>query len=165
MSLFRLLLLSSILVFSGCATVSKTDKQAAARTTFLNSLSACGVAPATYDRMSRARVLTFKDVLNLVKAHVPSSQIVAYMKATYAPYNYSAAQVRTLTKAGADSTLINFVGRSSGAFLIDAQNAVAQGRLVANAKFNKELWNDPYFMDEGFDGDMPFAFGWPGMMY
>lgn len=116
-----------------------------------------------YKKMARARPLAFADVLGMVKSGVPGGKIVAYMRATRAPYSYTSAQIQTLQQAGADSTLINYVGRGAGDFLIDAQNAVAQEQMVQSAKIDRSYWNNPYFMDPGFMGDVPFEFGWPGV--
>jgi hypothetical protein len=131
------------------------------RSAFLAEISRAGVADDTYARVSAGQVLTFAQVLDLVRAGVPGSQITAYLRATRAPYNFSQRQIQQLTQAGADSTLINFVGRSRGDFLIDAQNAAAQDRLLQNAQIDESFWNDPYFTDPDWMGEAPFEFGWP----
>lgn len=123
------------------------------------------MAPATVQRIRNARVLTFADVLELVKKGVPDDKIVAYLRATRAPYAYTTAQVNALVDAGAGSTLVNYVDRKAGDFLIDAQNEPQQQDLLANAKLQKELWNDPYFVDEDYWGPPPFGFAWPGIWY
>jgi hypothetical protein len=131
------------------------------RSAFLAEISRAGVSDDTYARISAGQVLSFSQVLDLVRAGVPDAQIVAYLRATRAPYNFTQAQIQRLTQAGADSTLINYVGRSKGDFLIDAQNAAAQDQLVQNAQIDQSFWDDPYFNDPTWMGDAPFGFGWP----
>lgn len=132
---------------------------------YLQQLAAMHVAPATLQRIQSGRVLTFADVLELVQKGVPGEKIVAYLKSTRAPYNYTQKQVNTLTDAGADSTLINYVGRSVGDFMVDAQDAQQQQQLRQNAKWEKAAWNDPYFTDPAYWGPAPFPYMWPGGWY
>lgn len=156
------LLIASFLSLNGCSTPGGT-KHPDQRAAFLRSMKQSGVPSPVYQKMKNARVLAFADVLAMVRAGVPGSKIVAYLKATRAPYSYTSAQIQLLQHAGADSTLINYVGRAAGDFLIDAQNEVAQEQMVQSAKIDRSYWNNPYFMDPGFAGDVPFEFGWPGM--
>jgi hypothetical protein len=131
---------------------------------YLNSLKRMGVSQTTYSRIVNQRVLTFSDVLDLVKRGVPGNMIVAYMQSTRAPYNFTRAQVNQLVAAGADSTLVNYVGRAAGDFLIDAQNAAQQQRVVQDARESK-FWSHAYFTDPFFGGPPPFDFGWPALWY
>jgi len=132
-----------------------------ARDVFLQSLSNAGVPRETVQRVRNGRVLAFSDVLALVESGISGGKIVAYLRATRAPYNFTNTQVRTLARAGADSTLVNFVGRSRGDFLIDARNAAAQDRLLANTRINQSFWNAPYFQNPNYRGPAPFEFIWP----
>jgi hypothetical protein len=132
---------------------------------YFKTLESLNVAPATLKRVETGRVLSFADVLELVKRDVPGSEIVAYLQSTRASYNYTQKQVNTLMNAGADSTLVNYVGRSDGDFLIDAQNAQQQAQVRQNYKFDKQLWKDPYFIDPDFAGPAPFPYMYPAGWY
>jgi len=154
------LLLTVGFFLGGCATAPKLGQPP-----YLQQLASMHVAPTTLHRIQAGRVLAFADVLELVKKGVPGGKIVAYLKSTRAPYNYTQAQVNTLTNAGADSTLINYVGRSIGDFMVDAKDAQQQQQLRRNAKWDKAAWNDPYFTDPGYWGPAPFPYMWPGGWY
>jgi hypothetical protein len=145
---------------TGCASTGGGNNSKAA---YLASLDQSGVSPATVSRVGNERVLTFAEIREMVVKGVPGSQIVAYLKSTRANYSMSNQQIQSLVAAGADSTLVNYLGRGEGDFLIDAQNSAAQNQLVQNAKWEREMWNNPYFMDPAFDGDVPFEFGWPAI--
>lgn len=160
--LLRLLTLAALIaLFPALPACQTLGGGGGGRSAFLAEISRAGVSDDTYARMAAGQVLTFAQVLDLVRAGIPGSQITAYLRATRAPYNFSQAQIQRLVNAGADDTLINFVGRSRGDFLIDAQNSAAQDRLVQNAKIDESFWNDPYFTDPDWMGDAPFGFGWP----
>jgi hypothetical protein len=158
------LLLSAacILVLASCATTSGPRPGTPA---YFKTLEALHVAPATLKRVEAGRVLSYSDVLELVKKGVPGNEIVAYLQSTRAPYNYTQKQVNGLMNAGADSTLYNYVGRSVGDFMIDAQDAQQQRQLRQYAKWDKEAWNDPYFTDPDYWGPAPFTYMWPGGWY
>lgn len=151
-----------VALLAGCASSSNVGQ---APPPYLNKVAAMGVAPETMKRLSNARVLTFADVLEMVKKGVPGEKITAYLKSTRAPYNYSQARINQLVDAGADNVLINYVGRSQGDFLLDAQNEPKQQQVLADAKLSKEFWNDPYFGDPGYWGAVPFGYVWPPMWY
>lgn len=153
-----LLLLGGLL--TGSAGVGNAGGSKAA---YVASLQRAGVSPATVARVENERVLTCAEIRELVVQGVPGSQIVAYLKSTRANYAKCSAQIPSLVAAGADSTLVNYLGRKEGDFLIDAQNAAAQDRLVQNAKWEREMWNNPYFTDPAYEGDVPFEFGWPAI--
>jgi hypothetical protein len=146
------------LVLAACATSSGPKPGTPA---YFQTLESMHVAPATLTRIEAGRVLAFADVLELVKRGVPGTEIVAYLQSTRAPYNYTQQQVNTLMNAGADSTLYNYVGRSIGDFMIDAQNAQQQAQVRQNYKFDKQLWKDPYFIDPGYWGPAPFDYAYP----
>lgn len=149
-----------VLTFVGCA---GSSGQSQSKASYVQSLQAAGVSPATVARVENERVLTDADITAMVQKGIPGSQIVAYLKSTRADYSMSQSQIQKLVAAGADSTLVNYLGRSQGDFLIDAQNSAAQNRLVQNAQWEQEMWNNPYFADPAFDGDVPFEFGWPAI--
>lgn len=159
-SLSLVFVLAVGLLLTGCAT-----QPAAPGPAYLQTLSTMPVAPATLQRVQAGRVLSYADVLELVKRGVPGDKIVAYLRSTRAPYNYTQPQIDALLNAGADSTLINYVGRSAGDFLVDAQDAQQQAELRQNAKWQKESWNNPYFNDPGYWGAAPFPYAFPGEWY
>ncbi len=153
----------AVLVLSGCASTNAPLPSATPK--YLQTLSDKQVTPATFARIQGGRVLTYGDVLELVKREIPGDEIVAYLRSTKAPYNYTQPQIDGLLAAGADSTLINYVGRSEGDFLIDAQNEPQQAALRRQAKFDKQVWQDPYFTDPGYWGAAPFPYMFPGGWY
>lgn len=153
-----LLGLAAALVLVGCAT---STPEPPATPKYLQTLSDKQVSPATFARIQGGRVLTFADVLELVQRGVPGAKIVSYLRSTRAPYNFSQPQIDALLAAGADSTLINYVGRAAGDFLVDAQNAAQQAAVRKDAKFDREVWSDPYFTDPGFWGPAPFPYAFP----
>jgi hypothetical protein len=161
-SIALLLSAACMLALASCAT---TTGPAPGTPAYFKTLEAMHVSPATLQRIEAGRVLAFSDVLELVKCGVPGSEIVAYLKSTRAPCNYTQKQVNTLMDAGADSTLYNYVGRSIGDFMLDAQDAQQQAELRKNAKWRKEMWNDPYFTDPDYMGPAPFPYMWPGGWY
>jgi len=156
--ILRFFVLFVIAILAGCATPPQQKPPSPA---YLQKLAAMHVSPSTLKRIQAGRVLTFADVLGLVQRGVPGEKIVAYLRSTRAPYNYTQAQINTLLNAGADSTLINYVGRSVGDFLIDAQNEQSQEELRQNAKWQKEAWRDPYFNDPEYWGVAPFPYAFP----
>lgn len=155
--LLTLCLPALLTTLPSCATTSSDPRGER----FLAELSARGVPADTMAKIEAGRVLQFEDVRNLVKSEVPGSQIVAYLQSTRAHYSFSQNQIRQLVRAGADSTLVNYLGRTRGDFLIDAQNAAAQDRLLRNQQINEEFWDHPYFADPFFDGMAPFDYGYP----
>jgi hypothetical protein len=76
--------------------------------------------------------------------------VVPYLRATKTPYSFSAAQINGLVDAGADSTLVNYLGKAKGIYLEDASNIPSStGGL------------HPYWSDPGYAGAAPFGFGYP----
>lgn len=156
-SLASVFVLCALFSLTGCAT------QSLKRPAYLQELAALKVDPDTYARIYHGRVLRFEDVLELVRKGVPGSQIVAYLKQTHAPYQFNQTQINKLVNAGADSTLINFVGKSAGDYLIDYQDQAQQNRLRRDAKAEKEFFDHPYFTDPYYWGPAPFPWDWPVM--
>jgi len=156
-----LLALCATLLLAACATPPAPESSPG----YLKTLAAMHVAPATLQRIEAGRVLSYADVLELVHRGVPGAKIVAYLRSTRAPYNFTQAQINALLAAGADSDLINYVGRAAGDFLVDAQDAQQQAELRQNAKWQKEAWRNPYFTDPGYWGPAPFPYAFPGEFY
>ncbi|MGH8047516.1 MAG: hypothetical protein ACREKL_09740 [Chthoniobacterales bacterium] len=151
-------------VLAACSTTPQGPAPGTPR--YFQTLEALNVPPATLKRVEAGRVLSYEDILALVKHKVPDTEIVAYLKSTRAPYNnYTKHQLNALLNAGATSTLYNYLGRSEGDFMIDAQNAQQQQNLRNNAKFDKQLWKDPYFIDPDFAGAAPFPYMYPAGWY
>ena len=148
-------------VMTGCATAPQPVSTPA----YFQTLTALHVAPATLQRIEAGRVLSFDDVMNLVQCRVPGDKIVPYLRSTRAVYNYSQPQIDQLIAAGADSTLVDYVGRAAGDFMIDAQNAQQQTELRQNAKWGKAAYENAYFTDPGYWGDAPFPYAFPGEWY
>ncbi len=159
-SISRSLSILAVILIAGCATPTSVSSPG-----YLQTLASMHVAPATMQRIQAGRVLAYGDVLELVKRGVPGDKIVPYLRSTRAPYNFTQAQVNALMAAGADSTLINYVGRAAGDFLVDAQDAQQQAELRKNAKWRKEAWQDPYFTDPAYFGPAPFPYAFPGEWY
>lgn len=149
--MFRaLLVFLSAAVLAGCASTPKME-----RPSYLKVLAAKKIDPGTYARIAHGRVLGYNDIRELAQKGVPGKMIVPYLKATRTPYDFSTKQINGLVNAGADSTLINYLGSAKGIFLEDESN-IPSGR---GADFYKHpYWSDPYYM-----GPAPFAFGYPGM--
>lgn len=96
---------------------------------------------------------------------MPGDKIVPYLRSTRAVYNYTQPQIDQLIAAGADSTLVDYVGRAAGDFMIDAQNAQSQEELRRNARWGKAAYERAYFTDPGYWGGAPFPYAFPGEWY
>jgi hypothetical protein len=148
--------LALLFFFSSCASYFRK-----ATPPYLQTLASYNLDPSTYQRIANKRVLSYQDLLELVRKGVPGDRIVPYLRATRANYSMSQAQIRQLVAAGADSVLINYLGRHSGMFLIDAGNEEKQQKLVNDYHF----WRRAYFTDPGYMGSPPFNFLWPMEWY
>jgi hypothetical protein len=123
---------------------------------YLGVLKAKQVAPGTYARIAKGRVLGYGDIKELVVKDVPGGMIVAYLKATRVPYRFSAKAINGLVDAGADATLVNYLGKAAGIYLEDGGNAPS----------STGGWrNHPYFNDMGYLGSAPFDFAFPEEWY
>jgi len=147
----------AVLVLMACCTACSTTSRQRQIPPYLQTLSERGVPAATTNRIANKQVLQFDDILALVQKGIPGDMIVPYLKATRANYSLSKSQINRLVSAGADTTLVNYLGRHSGAFLIDAANESQQENLVNNYRF----WRQAYFTDPFYYGDPPFDFLYP----
>jgi len=139
------LILAAVLL-AGCAT-----KSTSVTAPYLSVLQQKGIDPGTYARISHGRVLTYDDVYELVSEGVPGEKIVDYLKATRAPYAFTAAQVSRLAAAGAGSALISFLRNPPTKPSTDGfDNPTTQAFL------NSPYWRDPYYM-----GASPMEFAFP----
>ena len=145
----QVLLLSIIVALSGCATTSVPQLE---QPGYMKVLAAKKVDPATYARIAHGRVLGYSDIKDLAARGIPGKMIVPYLKATKTPYNFTTAQINALVDAGADDTLVNYLGKAKGIYLEDAGNIPSStGGL------------HPYWSDPGYAGPVPFDFGYPGV--
>ncbi len=122
----------------------------------LAKLQAMGIDSATYTKIENHRVLTFGDILGLLKKNVPSPVILTYIKSTKAPYTLTNAQLQKLIVAGASGDLVNYLGRSVGFF-----EATERSQTGGAGKWK----NDPFFNDPFYMGEPPFVYVWPGEWY
>ena len=135
------------IVLCGCATTKIPQLE---QPGYMKVLAAKKVAPATYARIAHGRVLGYDDIRNLAVKGVPGKMVVPYLKATKTPYNFTSQQINGLVDAGADSTLVNYLGKAKGIYLEDAGNIPSStGGL------------HPYWSDPGYAGAVPFGFAYP----
>lgn len=145
----QICLLAALVVLSACATTTKVPQLE--QPGYMKVLAAKKVAPATYARIAHGRVLGYDDIRNLAVKGVPGKMVVPYLKATKTPYNFTSQQINGLVDAGADSTLVNYLGKAKGIYLEDAGNIPSStGGL------------HPYWSDPGYAGPVPFDFAYPG---
>jgi hypothetical protein len=143
----RLLALLTAVFISACATTTPPTLEQPA---YMKVLAAKKIDPATYARIAHGRVLGYDDIKNLAARGIPGKMIVPYLRATKTPYSFSTAQINGLVDAGADSTLVNYLGKAKGIYLEDASNIPSStGGL------------HPYWSDPGYAGAAPFGFGYP----
>lgn len=98
----------SALLLSGCATGPKVDPQitSAVATAHVNSLTA--------DKMNNALHLDYGDIMNLVKARVPSHIIVGYLRSTQQIYDFTPSQLSALKASGAKTHLLTYLTETQG---------------------------------------------------
>lgn len=140
------LALAAAVVLGGCA--STATKVSAP---YLAELQRRGVDPGTYARISHGRVLTYDDIYNLVSKGIPGEKIVDYLKATRAPYVFTAGEINRLARAGADSALVQFLRNPP-----TKPNTDGFDNPTTQAFLNSPYWRDPYYMDAG-----PAQFAFP----
>lgn len=138
----------------GCATAPTAPQ--IKQPGYLNVLRADKVDPVTYARIANNRVLGFGDIQNLVAKGVPGNMIVPYLKATRTPYKFTEAQINTLVNAGADDTLVNYLGKAAGIYMEDEDDVPAH---AGGPRLH------PYWADPGYMGPAPFDFGYPDVWY
>jgi hypothetical protein len=143
---FILALLIAVLL-PACATTNTPQMEQPA---YMKVLAAKKIDPATYARIAHGRVLGYDDIENLVEKGIPGKMIVPYLRATKTPYSFSSAQINELVDDGADSTLVNYLGKAKGIYLEDDSNIPSStGGL------------HPYWSDPGYAGAAPFGFAYP----
>jgi len=151
MSFARFLTSLALLVLvAGCATF---QPKKSGPNLVLEKLQAMNISSSTYAKIANGRVLSFDDILGLVKKSVPGPVIYTYIRATKAPYTLTDDQLDQLVNAGANSQLVNYLGQSVGFFEATERNQTG----------GAGKWKDnPYFADPYYLGDAPFGFGYPG---
>ena len=149
--MFRILVLlvASLFVASCASTPAKKSPVA------LQKLTAAGINPATMKRIEAGRVLSYDDILGLVKTHIPNRIIISYLGSTHAPYRFTDKQLGHLSDAGAGASLINYLGKSVGYF--EATRRAQTG----GSKWDKH----PYFNAPGYWGVAPFPYAFPAEWY
>ena len=115
----KALLPALLAALCGCATLQKPQLESPP---YLQALAQKGLDPGTYTRISKGRVLGYDDIMALVRAGVPGSMTVPYLKATKTPYDFSTRQINRLVTAGADDELVNYLGKAKGIYLEDSGN-------------------------------------------
>lgn len=138
-------------VLSACATMKPSGPPPV-----LAKLKALGVSNATYTKIENHRVLTYGDMMGLLKKNVPSQVILTYIRSTHAPYKLTDAQLQALSDAGANAELVNYLGQSVGYF-----EATERSQTGGAGKWR----NDPFFNDPFYMGPAPFAYEWPDEWY
>jgi hypothetical protein len=142
-------ILAATFVLNSCTTMSP---QAQTPSGILTQLSQRGVPASTVKRIQAGRVLDYDDITNLVKSGLSDKAVVAYLKSTHAPYKFTTPQLEKLSDAGAGSTLVNYLGQSSGYY-----EATKRSQLGGSKWDNSPFFNDPFFW-----GAAPFDYGFPG---
>lgn len=139
------------LLLAACATVNQPGME---KPGYIGVLEEKGVAATTVSRVAAGRVLGYGDIKGLVAAGIPGKMIVPYLKATRAPYDFSVSQINGLVNAGADDSLINYLGKAKGIYLQDNDN-------IPSGLSDDGGTNHPYFADPDFMGFAPFPFAYP----
>jgi hypothetical protein len=143
-------LLASVLL-AACATTNKPGME---KPGYIGVLEKKDVPAATVTRIANGRVLGYGDIKSLVVAGIPGSMTVPYLKATRAPYDFSMTQINGLVDAGADDSLINYLGKAKGVYLEDDDN-------IPSGVSDDGGTNHPYFADPDYMGVAPFGFAYP----
>ena len=152
----RLLFLLLAALLTACATTS--TKPGMEKPGYIGILEKKGVAAPTVTRIANGRVLGYGDIKNLVAAGIPGNMVVPYLKATRAPYDFSDVQINGLVDAGADDSLINYLGKAKGIYLEDDDN-------IPSGASDDGGTNHPYFADPDYMGVAPFPFAYPAGWY
>jgi hypothetical protein len=153
MIVMRLLLLLGLSVaLVSCATTQSQPKTPPV----LAKLASMNIDSRTYAKIANQRVLTYGDILGLVKKGVPSPVIQTYLQSTHAPYTLTNSQLNALVDAGASADLVNYLGKSVGFF-----EATERSQTGGAGKWK----NNPFFADPYYLGEPPFIGGWPGEWY
>jgi hypothetical protein len=96
------LLLSGVAVLglAGCATLSDQERA---------ELRRHRVSPALYETMTRDRVLTLAEIVELSRKRVPDNLIVHYIEETESVYTLRTDDVTRLRRAGVSKTVIDYL--------------------------------------------------------
>jgi len=152
------------LLLSGCASGPRVDPQ------ITSAVTAAHVDQTTADKIAAARPLDYSDIMNLVKARVPSHISVGYLRSTQHPYNFSTAQLSALKAAGAKAHLLTYLTETEGFY--GPPPKTPTGKKVPKwIKNNSKMEQDqqPYFynaplIDDWYDSSYtescysPFSF-------
>lgn len=142
-------LLSAVLL-SSCASLTQRTPPP-----LVQKLEQSGVDSGALAKIKAGRVLSYADILGLVKAKIPDQAIVPYLKSTKAPYKLTDNQLVGLLNAGAGSELVNYLGKSVGFY-----------EASKRSQTGGDKWdNHPYFNDPGYFGPAPFPYAFPGEWY
>ncbi len=152
MNIFRGLILFPLLL-AACAT---TPSRPSGPPPVLVKLKAMGIPAATYAKIEGHRVLTYSDILGLIRQDVPSPVILTYIQSTHAPYTLTDAQLESLDDAGASADLVNYLGKSVGFF-----EATERNQTGGAGKWR----NNPFFADPYYMGAAPFDYMYPMEWY
>jgi hypothetical protein len=152
MRVLRLLSAGALaLVFSSCASMQRQGPPPV-----LAKLQQAGVDSRTYAKIVNHRVLSYDDIMGMLKKGVPSPVIQTYLQSTHAPYTFTYAQLQALSNAGASADLVNYLGKSVGFF-----EATERSQTGGAGKWkDNPFFNDPYYM-----GMAPFGYAWPDEWY
>ena len=129
-----------VLLLTGCAGGPQVDPQ------ITSAVSAHNVNTVTYDKIFNARPLGYDDIMNLVKAKVPSHISVGYLRSTQRDYNFSYAQLAALKSAGAKPHLLNYLTETQGFYgnNMPAKKGQKAPKYVRdNSKLNQD--QQPFF--------------------
>jgi hypothetical protein len=129
-----------VLMFAGCATGPKVDPQitSAVATAHVNSLTA--------DKMNNALALDYGDIMNLVKARVPSHIVIGYLRSTQRVYDFSYSQLAALKASGAKPHLLNYLTETQGFYGNNTPPRTGT-KVPGDVKYNTKLNQDqqPFF--------------------
>ena len=149
--MFRILVLFVVsLCMAACASTPAKKSPVA-----LQKLTAAGINPETMNRIEAGRVLSYGDIVGLVKTHIPNRIIISYLQSTHAPYRFTDKQLGHLSDVGAGPSLVNYLGKSVGYF-----------EATRRAQTGGKKWaGHPYFNDPGYWGMAPFPYAFPAEWY
>jgi hypothetical protein len=134
------------LLLAACATTPQIDPA------ITSTLSTQGVSSSTSAKMANGQVLSYDDILGLVRKDVPSTMIVGYLNSTRKVYSLSFAQLQTLKAAGANPQLLNYLTETQGFY--GHTSPAQQNRLSGEQK--RAYFNSPTYQDQ-----QPFAYNPP----
>jgi hypothetical protein len=135
-----------VVLIAGCASGPEVDPQLTA------ALAARNVNKDTYNKIYNGRVLDYVDIVNLVRADVPTHIIVSYLQSTEKAYNFTYSQLRTLRQAGAAPQLLNYLSETHGFY---AHVPPQQAARVAKQQ------QDAYYNDPAAQAEAPFGYNPP----